>query len=186
MADLILIKHSEVVVDSAVPPKEWRLSDAGRRLCRPLADALRMHEPAVIVSSEEPKAVETADLVGQHLRIEARTAADLDEHRRPFVDTPQEFERQIQRFFTEPDERVFGEESAAEALARFTAAVEAVLAAETGRNVAIVTHGTVIALYAAPMFGVGTGALWQRLQMPSFVVVDRAAKRGLRVVDEIE
>ena len=43
-----------------------------------------------------------------------------------------------------------------------------------------------VALYAAPMFGFGAGALWQRLQMPSFVVVDTETKRGLRVVDEVE
>jgi broad specificity phosphatase PhoE len=186
MAQLVLIKHSAVVVDATVPPREWPLSDDGRRLCRPLAAALRMHELGVLVSSEEPKAVETAELVARRLSIETRTATGLDEHRRPFIDTPDEFERLMERFFAEPDERVFGEESAAEALARFTAAIDAVLASEPNRNAGIVAHGTVIALYAAPMFDVGAGALWERLQMPSFVVVDTESRRGLRIVDEIE
>jgi broad specificity phosphatase PhoE len=145
-----------------------------------------MHSPALLVSSEEPKAIETAQIVGERLRIETRTAPDLDEHRRPFVDRPEEFERLMQRFFAEPDQRVFGDESANEALARFAAAVDAAVGAQGAGNPAIVAHGTVISLYAAPLFGVGAGALWQRLQMPSFVVVDTEARRGLRIVDEVE
>jgi broad specificity phosphatase PhoE len=145
-----------------------------------------MHNLDVLVSSEEPKAVETAEMVAKRLRIASQTAPALDEHRRPFVPDPTEFERLMELFFAEPDQRVFGEESADEALARFTAAVQAVLASGPERNAGIVAHGTVIALYAAPMFGVGAGALWQRLQTPSFVVVDTDSERGLRVVDEVE
>ena len=186
MAQLVLIKHSAVVIDAAVPPKQWPLSDEGRRLCLPLSMALRMHKLGVLISSEEPKAIETAGIVAKRLRIETHTAPDLDEHRRPFVPTPAEFERLMEHFFAESAQRVFGEESADEALARFTAAIDAVIASEPERNVGIVAHGAVIALYAAPRFGVGAGALWQRLQVPSFVVVDTEEKRGLRVVDEVE
>lgn len=182
----MLIKHSAVVIDKDVPPKQWPLSEEGQRLCRPLATALRTHALEVLVSSEEPKAVQTAELVARRLRIDTRTAPDLDEHRRPFVDTPGEFQRLMQLFFAEPDDRVFGEESASEALARFSAAVDAVLAQEAGRNVGIVAHGTVISLYAAPMFGIGAGALWERLQTPSFVVLDLESRRGLRIVDSVE
>ena len=186
MAQLVLIKHTAVVVDAAVPPKEWPISDEGRRLCRPLASALRMHEIGVLVSSEERKAVETAELLAKRLKIETRTAPDLDEHRRPFVERPADFERRMQLFFAEHDQRVFGEESADEALARFTAAVDAVLDSEPDRNVGIVGHGTVIALYAAPILGIGTGALWQRMQAPSFIVLDTEEQRVLRIMDEVE
>jgi broad specificity phosphatase PhoE len=182
---LVLIKHSAVVVDAAVPPKQWPLNDEGRRLCRPLATALRMHNLDVLVSSTEPKAIETADLVAQRLRIDWHTADDLDEHRRPFAE-PTAFEMSMEHFFAQPAQRIFGEESADEVQSRFRAAVDAVLAAEVDRNVGIVAHGTVIGLYAAAIFGIGAGALWQRLQSPSFVVVDTETHTGLRIVDEIE
>jgi broad specificity phosphatase PhoE len=186
MPQLVLIRHSAVVVDAAIEPKQWRLSDEGRRLCRPLATALRMHDLGVLVSSEEPKAVETAEIVAKRLRVETRTAGGLDEHGRPFEPDPAEFERLMERFFAEPTSRIFGEESADEALVRFTAASDAVLASEPDRNVAIVAHGTVIALYAAPILGIGAGALWTRLQAPSFVVIDPEARQPLRIVDEVE
>jgi broad specificity phosphatase PhoE len=138
----------------------------------------------VLISSAEPKATETAELVAKRLRIGWRIAEDLDEHRRPFVEAP-DFETYIKHFFAQPAERVFGEESANEARERFAAAVDAVLAAEAGRNAGIIAHGTVIAVYAAPMFGIGAAALWQRMQHPSFVV-DTDVRAGLRIVEGIE
>lgn len=186
MAQLVLIKHSAVDIDAAVPPKEWPLNEQGRLLCRPLTSALRMHNLETLVSSEEPKAVETAQIIAKRLRVDARTAPDLDEHRRPFVDQPSEFERLMEHFFAEANSRVLGDESANEALARFTDAINAVLASEPGRNVGIVSHGTVIALYAAPLLGIGAAALWKRLQAPSFVVIDTEEKRVTRIVDEVE
>lgn len=145
-----------------------------------------MHALGLLVSSEERKAVETAEELAKRLRIETRTAPGLHEHRRPFVPEPGEFERRMEHFFAEPSQRVFGDESADEALDRFASAVDAVLASEPARNVGIVAHGTVIALYAAPLLGIGAGALWQRLQMPSFVVIDTEEHRATRIVDEVE
>ncbi len=184
MPQIALIKHSHVTVDAAIPPKHWPLSDEGRSLCRPLADALKMHNLDLLVSSDEPKAIETAQLVAARLRIETQTAPDLDEHRRPFV--PIGFEDTMKRFFAQPTERVFGEESANEARARFAEAINAVLRAQPDRTIGFVAHGTVIALYAAPYFHTGAAALWQRLQHPSFVLVDTDTGAALRIVDEIE
>jgi hypothetical protein len=99
MPQLVLIRHSAVVVDAAIEPKQWRLSDEGRRLCRPLATALRMHDLGVLVSSEQPNPGEPAEIVAKRLRIETRPAGGLDEHRRPFEPDPAEFERLMERFF---------------------------------------------------------------------------------------
>jgi broad specificity phosphatase PhoE len=88
-------------------------------------------------------------------------------------------------FFAQPDERVFGEESAAEARDRFRAAVDAALQQHAVDSAGIVAHATVISLYAAPFFHVEPAALWQRLDHPSFVVVDTATNSALRIVDEI-
>ena len=185
MSSLILIKHSLVQIDGDVPPEQWRLSAEGRTRCRKLASALRIFKPQVIVSSEEPKAVETGELLAHILKLDWRTASGLAEHQRPYL-PEHEFQTAMQRFFAAPDERGFGDESAEEAHRRFAAAVEAVIADQPARNVAIVSHGTVIALYAAPYFQVGTAALWNRLESPSFVVIDRGTMRGAAIIDSVE
>jgi broad specificity phosphatase PhoE len=92
----------------------------------------------------------------------------------------------MERFFARPTERIFGDESANEARARFAEAINSVLREYSGRTVGIVAHGTVIALYAAPHFHTGPAALWKRLQHPSFVVIDTDTGTGQRIVDEIE
>jgi broad specificity phosphatase PhoE len=185
MASLILVRHSLVELDPALPPKQWRLTPEGRDLCRALAGALRTFKPQVLVSSDEPKATETAELLAGHLRLAWRGQPDLDEHRRPYAPA-EDFEASMQRFFASPDERVFGDESADEARARFAAALDSVLAQEPDRNVAVVSHATVIALYAAPLFHIGAAALWARLTNPSFVVIDRDTARGAAIIDDID
>jgi broad specificity phosphatase PhoE len=146
-----------------------------------------MHKLDLLVSSEEPKAIETAQLIAARLRIETETAPNLDEHRRPYIaEGTDSFEEAMARFFAQPTERVFGDETANEARARFAEAVNAVLRDHAARAVGIVSHGTVIALYAAPYFHTGAAALWKRMQHPSFVVIDTDTGAGLRIVDEIE
>ena len=83
MARLILVRHSQVATDPAVPAKQWRLSQTGRDLCVPLAKALRPYTPEILLSSDEPKAIDTANLIAHQLGLTVHIAAGLDEHRRP-------------------------------------------------------------------------------------------------------
>jgi broad specificity phosphatase PhoE len=183
LARLILVRHSQVAPDPAVPPKQWRLSRPGRDLCLPLAEALRPYTPEILVSSDEPKAIETASLIADQLGLSLHIATGLGEHRRPYV--AEGFMDLMQHLFEAPGERVFGEESAAEAKDRFTAAVDDALQAHADSTVAIVTHGTVIALCAAPLFGLKPNVLWTRMSHPSFVVIDMDANAGITVVDSV-
>jgi 2,3-bisphosphoglycerate-dependent phosphoglycerate mutase len=183
VARLILVRHSQVATDPAVPPKQWRLSQPGRDLCLPLAEALRPYTPEILLSSDEPKAIDTANLIANQLGLCVQIAAALDEHRRPYV--AEGFLDLMQHLFQAPDERVFGEESAVEATVRFGTAVDAAVKVNTGSTLAIVTHGTVLALHAAPLFGVEPYFLWTRMSHPSFVVLDPDARAGVAVVESV-
>jgi broad specificity phosphatase PhoE len=66
----------------------------------------------------------------------------------------------------EPDRVVFGEESAAAALTRFSRAVEGL-----GDGAVVVSHGTVISLYVAAQTGRDAFELWQSLELPDLLVV---------------
>lgn len=175
MQNLILIKHVQPQIDPFLPAREWPLSAEGKLRCRPLADKLAAYEPDVIVSSTEPKAIETARIVAEYLHKPFEAAEGLHEHDRsnvPFY-SPQVFEQIVATFFQKPTELVFGRETALQAQQRFSQAVERVLAEYRDENVAIVAHGTVITLFVAAHTEIEPFAFWKRLEMPSLVVMER-------------
>lgn len=154
------------------PASAWRLSPRGRAQCAPLAAALRRHGPGHLVSSREPKAVETAQAVAAALGLDHSVAAGLEEHHRESVPILPDFASRIADLFARPDQRVLGEETATEALARFSAALDAVVAAWRWPGPpCIVTHGTVLSLHLAARCGIDGLALWRRLRCPSLLVV---------------
>jgi broad specificity phosphatase PhoE len=167
---LVLIRHSVPEVDPARPADEWRLSEEGRARCAALATRVRALAPRRLLSSPEPKALETAELIAPALglEVEVEVERDLREHERrtlPFLPRD-EFVRRMREFFARPDEVVLGEESAGAARGRFSAVVDSV-----ERPAAVVTHGTVIALYRAGSDPDGGFAFWEGLALPDVVEV---------------
>ena len=151
MRKLILIKHASPLVIPGTPTEQWKLSDKGKESCVPLADALSAYEPSVIVSSDEPKALETAQLVASSLAIPTAIAPNLHEHDRSNVPHMRngEFISHMELFFRRPGELVLGKETADEALERMESAIGELLTKHPAGNVAVVSHGTVIALFVA-------------------------------------
>lgn len=170
---LVLVKHSAPVVERDVAPKRWRLSENGRRRCVLLAEKLGPYNPDFVVSSEEPKAAETARLVAEHLGVGSSVRPGLHEHDRtgaPFLGDD-EFYRTVKRFFRNPGELVWGNETADQAVERFEVAVRRVLEERGEEALAIVAHGTVISLFVARHNGIDAYALWRDLGLPSFCVL---------------
>jgi broad specificity phosphatase PhoE len=165
---LLLVRHSVPEIDPARPAEEWHLSDEGRARCGRLPARLAAYGPAAIVSSTEPKARETAELVGAELGLDVREADGLRETARRTVRwmEAEEFRRAVRELFLRPEEVVFGEESAANALARFSTAADGL-----ADNSVVVSHGTVIGLYAAARTGRDAFEIWSGLELPDLVVV---------------
>ena len=178
MPTLILVRHSIPAIDPARSADQWSLSAEGRQRCAPLADRLAQHHPGVIVTSVEPKAVETARLVAEGLHEHDRRGV-------PF-ESRAAFEAAVARFFAEPARLVFGNETADGAHARFAAAVAVVLARHPGENVAVVTHGTVMTLFVARANRLEPFAFWRQLGLPALVVLSRPGFEGLHVVENVK
>lgn len=184
MSRLVLVKHSAPTVLATVPAPDWRLSPTGVARCAALAERLRPFEARSIASSVEPKAFETATLVGERLGLPVELVEGLHEHDRRDTKLLGDaaFERAIASLFARPHVLAFGHETAAGALARFAAAVRNVLAAAPpDDDVIVVSHGTVISLFVAAHAGTDGLALWKQLGLPSFVVLDRESLRLERV-----
>jgi broad specificity phosphatase PhoE len=192
MQKLILIKHAEPQKDPALPPDQWGLSDEGRRRCGVLAERIAPLEPRVIVTSEEPKAVETGQILAERIGVATRPAAGLQEHDRHNVPlmAPREFISYIELFFRRPSELVLGEETAEQAEGRIVNAIDAVLATErqqTGgeATIAIVTHGTVLSLFLAAKARQDPFRLWRSMGLPSYAVLSLPGWELLELVDRV-
>lgn len=176
MAELILVRHSISNPRPDAVSHEWELTDAGRQRCIPLAEQLASYQPAVIISSHEPKARATAQLVAEHLGLPLLQGEGLHEHLRhtvPYFDSVAEFRGRVADFFARPTEHIFGEESADEAYVRFAGGIENALATYPNQTVVVVTHGTVMSLFIARANGLDAYALWERWDMPAYAVLSR-------------
>ena len=185
---LILIRHSQSQPQPDRPASQWPLTEAGRRRCIALAARLAAYAPSLIVTSGERKAVETGALAAARLELPVEVAEGLHEHLREhagWLPNP-DFEQAVAAFFARQDALVFGEETAAQAGARFDTAVHTVLASYPGKKVAIVAHGTVITLFAARHAGIAPLPFWKRLGMPAIVVLALPDLRLLEVIDRLE
>jgi broad specificity phosphatase PhoE len=172
MSNLLLIKHALPIVQPAIPAQFWKLSQDGLLSCQQFSQQLRAFNLQTIYSSDEPKAVQTAHELGKLLNLSVSQAKGLHEHRRltsDYFEHRADFESAVQAFFDNPNIRVFGAETAAQALSRFHAAVSTIVSAHPRQDVAIVSHGTVITLLVAKHNSINAFKFWQELNLPDLV-----------------
>jgi broad specificity phosphatase PhoE len=189
---LMLVKHSLPEVNPAIPSAQWTLSEEGRQRCIDLAQHLRPYKPGRIITSIEPKAQETASIIAQELDLPILPAGGLHEQERCSVpySTPEEFQAGIKALFDQPEDLVFGDETANDATHRFAAAIDGILSQYRQQNVIIVTHGTVMTLWLTQHCGPYPGGLppfqfWQKLGLPSYVLVEHPNYRIHTIVNHI-
>jgi broad specificity phosphatase PhoE len=186
MRTLVLVKHAKPEQIPGAPSHDWPLSAAGKEKCIPLAERLAKYSPATIVSSNEPKALETATIIAGKFDTIPHVVDGLHEHDRsnvPLMRTG-EFISMMALFFKQPTKLILGRETAADALARFESAMELVATVHSG-NVIVVTHGTVLALYLAKHAKVNAYDTWRAMGLPSYVAMDGAARQIVERVDAI-
>ncbi|MCP4428146.1 MAG: histidine phosphatase family protein, partial [Chloroflexi bacterium] len=89
----------------------------------------------------------------------------------------EDFLTAVARFFAQPDQLVFGDETANEARVRFDTAVRQLIAQRpnddktSSNTLAIVAHGTVITLFLAHYNNFAPIPFWQNIKLPDFFVV---------------
>jgi broad specificity phosphatase PhoE len=182
---VVLAKHARPEVDPRAPASSWVLGRTGFEGAERLALRLELINPALVVTSVEPKARDTGRIVAAALDLPFQTGHDLHEHvRRGYLERDQ-FSASVRQLFAEPQRVVFGEESADAAAARFTRALDAVIKAHAGKRLIVVAHGTVISLYLERRYRADGWAMWQALETPSYVIVDPKAKSIVEVVTTV-
>ena len=142
----VYITHPQVQIDPLVPVPRWGLSDLGRSRASATArlewvDALKR-----IISSDETKATETADILAAGTGIAVEIADDMGENDRSATGflPPPAFEAAADWFFAHPQESYHGWERAIDAQTRIAAAVDRILEThDPALPIAFVGHGGV-------------------------------------------
>jgi broad specificity phosphatase PhoE len=173
---IILIRHSTVNIDQSHSAQDWVLSADGRARCELLAKKLIPFEPALFITSQEQKAVETGRLMAEILNLSHKNAPGLQEHDRlgvPYFESAQAFSEMVSNFFANPEDLVFGRETAVQAQNRFRQAIYREMdLAHTG-NLAFITHGTVMTLFVCHHNSqLDPIKFWNSLELPCAVILN--------------
>ena len=184
MRQIILVKHAAPVVVPGKSSDQWPLSAAGRVAASALVGDLESFAAARVITSVEPKALETGQLIASGLGTTAGTHEGLHEHERrtvPHLRTS-DFLSLMAQVFKRKDELVLGEETANAALERFSAALESVCTEYPEGNLIVVAHGTVIALFLESISQEDGYRIWREMGLPSYAVVETPPWRMLQIV----
>jgi broad specificity phosphatase PhoE len=185
--NVILVKHSLPAVIPTIPAKEWTLSKAGQIRCKALAERLASYSPEIVISSVEPKATETAQIIARRLQTPVHTFVGLHEHDRTGVEFlgKEQFKTRVNDFFIRRDELVLGRETAHQAYERFSKALASVERKYPKKNIVVVSHGTVITLFVERVSDLDVFSFWRNLDLPSFVVLSLPQHSLVTTVESI-
>ena len=149
------ITHPQVRIDANVPVPEWGLSDIGRVRAVAMLDQPWVGPIRRIVSSAERKAIETAEILAEHLGLVVEVRQRMHENDRSATGflPPAEFEAVADQFFANPRSSIRGWERAIDAQHRIVSEVEMVLDADGGGDIAFVGHGGVGTLLLLSLSG---------------------------------
>lgn len=178
MTRLLLVKHAAPAITEVLPSSAWPLSVKGKQQCENLHARLVPYAPRVIFTSREPKATETASILGSRFGLPAAPWPGLHENDRtglPFFRDVGDLEARMQAFFDRSSERVVGNESADEAHARFGYAVRTALASTAEPVSVVVAHGAVMSLLVGRANQLSPYALWRDMDFTSIVVLSASS-----------
>lgn len=173
MRRFILIRHSLPDIRPELPSETWHLSVEGQRRADLLADDLAQFDLAAIWSSAEPKAIEIAEFISSNTGLQTQIDARFNEQHRagePYLGK-EEFRAAVSEALTRPDELIYGSETVSAAVACFRAGLDSADRSAPPGDVAVVSHGTIIAGYVASERGVDPLPVWEGLDTPSSIVI---------------
>lgn len=142
----LYITHPQVKIDPGVPVPQWGLSETGEARVRAAARSEWARQLRRIVSSDETKAIQTAEILAAAAELTIEIVPGMHENDRSATGflPPAEFEKAADWFFAHPEESFRGWERAIDAQARIVSAVEAILDDhDPTAPIAFVGHGGV-------------------------------------------
>lgn len=140
------VTHPQIIVDPAVAVPRWHLSDKGKARAALAATLPWAKALGRIVSSDETKAIETAEILSNASNVTPEIVEGMGENDRSATGflVPDEFEAAADWFFAHPEESFRGWERAIDAQWRIVSAVTRILDRhDPAQPIAFVGHGGV-------------------------------------------
>lgn len=167
---LHLVRHGRPAVVPCTPAATWDLDPAAYDDVWALRASGRLPERAAWISSPEPKALQTAQLLTD---TDVGVLDDLREHQRT-GEWVEDFAGTVRRAFEHPDlPALDGWEPLDACRRRVVPAVRRVLDVHAHHDVVLVGHGTAWTLVAAELTGRRPDlARWESLAMPDVISLE--------------
>lgn len=141
------------------------LSEAGLKAAAIVADRLASRPITAIYSSPSRRSLQTVEPLARRFGLRAETIVDLRERELPIV-PPENFESVVRQAWSSPDEAPGGGESNVRAQARGLAVVQSLVARHAGSEIALGTHGNLLALILNALDAKHGYELWRALSFP--------------------
>ena len=172
VAPITYVRHAMAVQAEGVHPTAWHLDDLGRADAAALAERLEVAPIGALVSSTEPKAVETAEAIAARWGIQLVTTDGLREAVRPWIGPG--YRAVVHRYLR--GELPEGWEPHADVEARVAASVAAARERAGAQAVVVVSHGLALALHLGDTLGrdFDREFFWSSLAFPDAWVLDGA------------
>lgn len=151
---IYFLRHARTQANSMIPASEWHLSLKGKEDAQLEIPLHIFPDIQQIYCSNEPKTHQTIQRFANTLHIPLDTHSGLGEiHFTSFQDDNDTFLQMKKECFQHLDENKYGIESFRAGLQRFTSTLAYLRGENPGKNLLIVSHGTVLSLYFAAMRG---------------------------------
>ncbi|MET0325174.1 MAG: histidine phosphatase family protein [Ilumatobacteraceae bacterium] len=170
-----------MAVDPDVDVPRWGLDAIGRARAERMVTRRWVRDIRRIISSDETKAVQTADVLAAELGIavERRAATgEIDRSAAGFL-PPAEFEAVADACFASPAASARGWERAVDAQRRIAEALADLLADDGPGDIAVVGHGGVGTLWYCHLARIPIERRWDQPGQGHVFTVDRATGRPL-------
>lgn len=183
---ITLIRHSKTILEKEIPNPLWQLSDEGIDLATRLSEVEAIKNIDILYSSLQTKALQTSLLLSKDNQIPIKTHPDLTELTSITVKFIEDYEKSVEKLYSNEINRINGGETIEEGMKRFSRAIEEIVLSETGSdNVGVVAHGNILSIFASQFTGKSPYEIHQTIQMPDLAIFDYDRKQFTKFFGEI-
>lgn len=170
---IVLVRHSKTIIEPEINSMLWALSDDGRQAAERLAQDPIFEGTEVIYSSQQVKAVDTANIIGATLQVPVLQEAGLAELSSVTSGFIEDYAGTIHRLYAGEITNINGGETLNEALERFNRAVGSIAAKHADSSkIAIVSHANVLSLFTSQYSDKKAIDLHNTIAMPDVAVLN--------------